>query len=473
MSYVWSWALLAMYAIGVLSAVDSVLRTRTSQGAIAWSLSLITFPYIAVPLYWVFGRTKFRGYAETKLKVEQATASISARSLQEAQEYVVHEDDHGPDYRSLRSLARMHATSGNRVDLLIDGEATFQSIFEGIARATEYVLVEFYIIRDDGLGRRLRDALIERAQAGVRVHVLYDEIGSLRLGRDYLSRLRAAGVHVSAFNTRRGPRNRFQLNFRNHRKIVVVDGRAAWIGGFNVGDEYLGLDPSIGRWRDTHVRVTGPAALGAQLTFCTDWYWATRQMLPLPWRPHLVPDATCKVLVFPSDPSSEFQSAGLFFLQAILAAKQRLWIASPYFVPDEGMIAALQLAGLRGVDVRILVPDRSDNRLVDFASWSYKEELQAAGVRIYRYKDGFLHQKVLVVDDRYAAVGTANFDNRSFRLNFEVTCVVAQERFAAEVASMLLRDFERSREMADDEVASKPMWFPFAKRFARLMAPIL
>jgi len=280
-------------------------------------------------------------------------------------------------------------------------------------------------------------------------------------------------VQVRAFNTTQGRRNRFQLNFRNHRKIVVVDGDAAWIGGHNVGREYLGLKPSVGHWRDTHTRVTGPAVLGAEQAFATDWLWAKGEHLDIDWDLDMDSKGDSTVLVFPSDPASEYEEAGLMFHQTIVAAQQRIWIASPYFVPDQGIVAALQLAALRGVDVRIIIPDEPDGPMVAMANWAYTRELLAVGVKVFRYQGGFLHQKVLLMDDQLAGVGTANFDNRSFRLNFEITMLVHDLFFAREVERMLETDLTRCRQVTLQEATSKPMWMRLGMAVARLFSPVL
>jgi cardiolipin synthase len=324
------------------------------------------------------------------------------------------------------------------------------------------------------LGRELQDRLINAAARGVQVHFLYDEIGSVGLTAAFRKRFLDAGIDPRPFHSRKGSGNRFQLNFRNHRKTVVIDGKVAWIGGHNVGDEYMGRDPEFGNWRDTHVRLEGPAAIGAQLAFVEDWRWAT-DTIPegLNWVPTRANDANMQALVIPTGPADELDSASLMFTGAINAARERIWIASPYFVPDDAVVQALQLASLRGVDVRILIPEKTDSTLVTLAAYAFFSRIKATGVEFYRYRDGFLHQKVVLVDDSLATVGTANFDNRSFRLNFEITAAIANPEFAAEVATMLEADFANARLMEADEYDQKPLWFKFAVRTAHLTAPVL
>jgi cardiolipin synthase len=462
------------YILSIAFALEAIMKTRTSQGAIAWTISLFAIPFIALPFYLVFGRNKFDGYLEQRKEIEPESLRLIQRSTGGIEQHIIPGGGDSPLYTSLFNLARMPATQGNSVELLIDGKQTFDSILEGLGAAEKYILFQFYTIRDDDLGRKLGRVLAEKAKSGVEVYLLFDEIGSRKFAGTRLYRsLKTSGVRVAAFNTTQGRRNRFQLNFRNHRKIVVVDGKSAWIGGHNVGDEYLGKNKKIGHWRDTHTRFQGPSVVGAEIAFATDWRWATRTTINLPLKSVREPQGDCNVLVFPSDPASEFEEAGLMYHQLIVDARKRIWIASPYFVPDRGIVAALQLAALRGVDVRIIIPDEPDGPVVGMANWSYTSELLPAGVKVYRYEGGFLHQKVLVMDDHIAGVGTANFDNRSFRLNFEITLLVHNLDFAQKVEQMLTIDMRQSRRVTREELADKPRWFPLAMGIARLFAPVL
>tara|TARA_R110001592_G_scaffold363371_1_gene685601 strand:+ start:216871 stop:218310 length:1440 start_codon:yes stop_codon:yes gene_type:complete len=467
-------ALVLVYIMAIVSALEVIMKARTSQGAVAWTISLLTLPYITVPLYLVFGRNKFDGYLEQRDEIEQESLRLIRQTSGLIEQHIVPVSNDTPLYASLFNLARMPATTGNRVQLLIDGQDTFDNLLEGLASAEKFILFQFYIIRDDGLGRRLCRVLADKAKAGVKVFVLYDEIGSRPFaGTRLYKQMQMTGVNVAPFNTTQGRRNRFQLNFRNHRKNVVVDGKYAWIGGHNVGDEYLGLKKRIGHWRDTHTRLEGPAVLGAMQAFATDWRWAARSAMNIEWAVSADKKGDSTVLVFPSDPASEYEEAGLMYHQAIVSAKRRIWIASPYFVPDHGIVAALQLAALRGVDVRVLIPDEPDGPVVAMANWAYTRDLLPVGVKVYRYQGGFMHQKVLLMDDHLAGVGTANFDNRSFRLNFEITLLVHDPAFAAQVDDMLQADLRRSRQVSMEEIENKPVWFPLAMGVAKLFSPVL
>lgn len=458
---------------GIMTSIRAILTARTSQGAIAWVVALILMPYISVPAYWIFGRSKFNGY----ITLRRQKSAISAPTLQASLIHMRAKDmlvtpQFGEPF-AIELLAHLPLTRGNDVELLIDGKETFPSIFAGIDRARDYVLVQFYIIHDDDTGRELFARLAAKVREGVRCHVLFDEIGSSGLTRSYVRDMRAAGIDVSPFNSRRGRWNRFQINFRNHRKIVIVDGREAWVGGLNVGDEYCGLDKKVGYWRDTHMRITGPVVQCVQAVFIEDWHWATGSVPRLEWRPEPAPSGASRVaLCLPSAPSDELETATLFFLDAINTARRRIWIASPYFVPDEQFISALQLAALRGVDVRILIPDKADNFLVQLSAWSYLEDLEAVGIKTFRYTKGFMHHKVVVVDNSYCTIGTANFDNRSFRLNFELTMAFADREFTEHVSRMLENDFSHSRLATTAEFHAHGFWYRLAVRAAMLLSPI-
>lgn len=469
---IWAAVTILVHIVGFLSSINAIMTARTSQGSIAWAISLNTCPYVAVPTYWFLGRSRFEGYERARQIKDVAVEEGLKMIFEKIKPYQVPAQDVSPGGQAAELLADMPLLGGNQVDLLIDGDATFDNIIEGIDAAKEYILFQFFIVKDDALGCRIKEHLLKKLAEGVKVYFLYDEVGSKDLSKDYQTELRKAGGKIVPFNTRKGKGNRFQINFRNHRKIVVVDGTTAWIGGHNVGDEYLGLDPKFGHWRDTHVRITGPAALSAQFSFVEDWNWATDTILRLNWTPVPSESGNSPVLIVPSGPADEIETCSLMFLHAINSAKERIWIASPYFVPDDAIVSALQLAGLRGVDVRILIPDMPDHMAVYLAAYSYFDEAGKTGVRFYRYTDGFLHEKAMLIDQALSTVGTANFDNRSFRLNFEVTAIVADEGFARQVEEMFIADFAKAREMEPGEFEKKSFWFRLAVKTARLTAPV-
>lgn len=466
--------LLSFHALGFFSSVHAVMTNRTAQGAIAWGVSLNTFPYLAVPFYWVFGRRKFEGYVESWQDRHKDVEALIARVHDALDPYEVQSIQRLPNYEALKKIAHTPMLRGNDVELLVDGKATFDSILDGLARARHYALVQFYIVRDDGLGRRLKAAMLDCRKRGVDVFFLYDEIGSKDLPRSYLEELEKAGVQYSRFNSTQGRRNRFQLNFRNHRKSVIIDGLETWIGGHNVGDEYLGLDPEIGPWRDTHVHITGPAAQLAQLVFLGDWYWAKRTTPKWSWEPKAAPSGSdVLAMVVPISPVSNIESAELFFVHALNAAKDRIWIATPYFIPDLAVMAALRLAAMRGVDVRVIFPMKSDNTVLDLATLWFVRELDGVGIRFYRHVPGFMHQKVFLVDDDVATVGSTNFDNRSFRLQFEINALVIDKPFARKVEQMLTNDLGDSEPYDPQSLNHASFVKRLAVSVARLTSPLL
>jgi cardiolipin synthase len=462
--------------IGIASAIHALFTVRTPQGTVAWVVGLVAFPWLGLPLYWFFGSRRFDAHSLAMQEKLCNHRELIDGVRAEMAPFRVEPAGIEPETASpLAAIARQEFLRGNRLELLIDGEATFDAILAEIARAKHSVYVQFYIMRNDGLGRRLLETLAAKAAEGVDCCFLIDSFGGAAITPPVMRHWRARGVRIAAFSALSSWRDRWRLNFRNHRKNVIVDGRVGFIGGHNVGDEYLGKNPKYGRWRDTHVRVEGPTALQLQMVFAADWYFTVGEILDANWQPHdpAPEDAGQRSLVLASGPSDQHERCTLFFLHVISMAQRRLWIASPYFVPDEGVLQALQLAAIRGVDVRILLPMKPDQYLVWLASFALLKELDHPRIHVHRFTGGFLHHKALVVDEGFAAVGTKNFDNRSFRLNFEITLAVTDARFAAEVAAMFERDFAESREVGPR--AYDALSFPqkVGAKAARLLAPIL
>ena len=463
-------AALLLHVAGVAAALRALMYTRTAQGAVAWVLGLVLLPYVTLVPYLFLGSSRFRGYVDMHRRRQREGRRPNA--WPERDMYLVR---HPPDpscarYAAIGTMLDSAFHGGHRLRLLIDGEATFAALLEAIARAEHYVLVQFFIFRDDELGGRLRRALLERAAAGVTVCVLYDGVGSHDLPRHYVDTLRAGGVAMHPFATRSWA-NRLQINFRNHRKIVVVDGWRGFVGGLNVGDEYLGRKPPLAPWRDTHMELQGPAVADLQQAFREDWFWITRKDLPFRAPPEALGAAS--TLIAATGPADWQESCSLFFVQAIHAARERVWLATPYFVPGQAVGAALSLAVFRGLDVRVLLPARPDHRTVFLSSTLHAYEAVRAGVRVFRYQPGFMHQKVMLIDDDTAAVGSMNLDSRSFRLNFEVSALNIDRPFAAEVEAMLLADFADSVEIDEREYRDAPYVRRVAMHVARLVDPIL
>ena len=463
--------LVAFEIVGILHVLHALMHVRTSQGTIAWVISLVTVPFIAIPLYWLLGRTRFSGHVggrrEKDVRLGKLAESMHQRLL--ALEVEIPEDD--AFERAARLLGGLPFTRGNRLEVLIDGEETFDRIFQAIQEAQYYLCVNFFIVKNDKLGTRFQQALMDRARAGVKVYFLFDEIGSHKLPRKFLRELRDAGVECNSFGINRYWWSRFQLNFRNHRKIVISDGKVALLGGLNVGDEYMGRDLRFGEWRDTHLEMRGPVVQAVQMVFLEDWFWASNQVPELHWDTASEEEDQIAAVI-PTGPADPGDSWQLIVAEAANSARSKLWIASPYFVPDEGVLTALQTAAIRGVDVRILVPERADHLLVWLSAFSYYEQSIPFGIRLFRYHRGFLHQKVMLIDQRLAAVGTANLDNRSFRLNFEITAFSTDRRFVDEITTMLAGDFNYAKEARVEDFTQRHFLFRAACRAARLLAPI-
>ncbi|MGB8328853.1 MAG: cardiolipin synthase [Polyangiales bacterium] len=467
MSSTFATVLLVSELFGVVLAIDAVMRPRSAQGAIAWSVALVSIPTVAIPIYLVFGRTRFRGYAEA---VREKERQLDERVPDWYRRMAAFAAQPTPGQERIEAVARrltgVPFTGGNRVDLLVDAEATYGAMLDAIAKAESYLLVQFYIVRDDSSGRALRDALIERARQGIRVCFLYDEIGSINLPVSYLDEMRREAIQVSGFRTTQGFLNRFQINFRNHRKLLVADGRTGFIGGLNLGDEYHGF-------RDTHLRIEGPAAQQIQQTFRKDWYWATRDIIDVADQPVVAGEPGQAVTIVNTGPADPVPKCSILFSELVASAGVRVWIASPYFVPDDVMTRALQSAAQRGVDVRVLLPDEPDQRFVELASLTYYTEMIGSGVRLFRYEGRFMHHKVVLVDDALAAVGTVNLDYRSLYLNFEETAVVADPQFARRVAAMLEDDLLHCKEVGPSQLENDPLHIRVQARVARLASPLL
>ncbi|MBK1828407.1 cardiolipin synthase [Haloferula rosea] len=473
----WEWipgltaiGLLCLHVAGLAHVIHVIMHGRTAQGTIAWIVCMVVAPWVAIPSYWVFGRKKFTGYVHARRKEDQELERLSSGMKERLKHYEF--KPAGVFSRAAELLGGLPFTRGNEAEILVDGNLTFESIFRSMASAKHYILVNFFIVKNDRVGTKFKEALIERATAGVKVYFLFDEVGSHKLPSSYLEDLRNAGVICHSFGVNRRWWSRLQINFRNHRKIVVVDGEEAFIGGLNVGDEYLGRDLKFGAWRDTHLRLRGPSVQAIQLVFLEDWNWAADEIPPLSWNGS-VETADQTIAIIPTGPADIGDSWQLVVAEACNNARDRLWIASPYFVPDQGVLTALQAAAIRGVDVRILIPEKADHLMVWLAAFSFYQEVIPYGVKLMRYHRGFLHQKVMLIDDSYAFIGTGNLDNRSFRLNFEISAVSTDPGFIDEVTHMLELDFNHAREAALTDLDDRSFGFRLACRTARLFAPIL
>ena len=451
-----------LHLLGLLAATHAVTHARTPQGATAWMFGLVLLPYVTLLPYLYLGSSRFLGY-------HAGHPAPTPQPMPEALEAVTVEPACGR-FAAISALQHRPFRGGHRLKLLIGGEAAFEEMFAAMAAARQCVLVQFFVIHDDLLGRRLQQLLLQRAAAGVQVCVLFDGVGSHALPQRYVDTLRAGGVAIHRFATHRW-RNRFQLNFRNHRKIVIIDGARGFVGGLNVGDEYMGLKPPLSPWRDTMLELYGPAVADLQKLFADDWQWITGRLPPL--LPSPAGEGEASVLIVAAGPADRLETGSLFFSAAINAARERVWLSTPYFVPDTAVRSSLQLAVLRGVDVRVLIPSRPDHHTVFLASTLHAHHALRAGIVMFRYQPGFLHQKALLIDDDCAAISSMNLDSRSFRLNFEVGALVVDKAFASDVEAMLTLDFSRAVAIDEREFRDAPYLRRVAMHVARLFDPLL
>jgi cardiolipin synthase len=489
-THIWYALTVAVYLVALWN-VGKVLGSRTTPGAaFGWIMFHLALPIAAIPLYWLIGDFRIKGYVRRHRAAARLLDAHEAEVL--AAEPSPGVDDVAPELRRtygpmktmLERFGAIFAPRPGAVTLLVDGDATFNAIFDAIKSAERYILVQYYIVRSDRLGLELKRLLIEKARAGVPVFMLFDDMGSFWLSSGYTADLKASGVRIARFLPMASIKRFFQLNFRNHRKLVVIDGHTAFTGGLNVGEEYVGRKSAKSRlryWRDTHVSVSGRPVAHLEDIFQEDWYFATGDVIELPEATSEVPAEqqpaqafASLVQVVPTGPTDEAVISVLYIMQLIGCAESRLWIATPYFVPDPAIMRALELAAYRGVDVRLILPRRSDNQLVQWVSLSYGEQLVPHGIKVMCYTPAFMHQKVLLVDDTLASVGTMNMDNRALYLNFETMVTVHDRAFNASVAAMLERDFLACRFLAPDKGPKIAQYLRKLRgNAARLLAPLL
>jgi cardiolipin synthase len=453
-----------------------ILRTRQPLAAVAWILGIILMPGLGGMLYLATGTTRLHGKTRRK-KEARAALELQLPSL------VAHEVSPPPDAsESVRTelmalachISETQPTWGNEVELISDTKRAYGLQEQAILEATNHIHVSYYIFQPDETGTRFRDVLIAKAREGVRVRFMYDAVGSLRLGRSFLAPMWDAGIRAARFLPVNPLRRRWVFNLRNHRKILVVDGRIGFTGGVNVGNEYIGRQSQFGYWRDTHMQLRGPSVLQLQQVFAQDWYFATDEELTAP---ELYPSAgepgDQVVQVIASGPDLPVEVCHELFFAAIASARRRVFIESCYFVPPDAIRLALLSAAHRGVDVRIILPERSAHLTALLAAQSYYEELLASGVHIFEYAEGLLHSKVVSVDGEWSYVGSANMDNRSLSLNFEAGVVFYGPRMATAIEEMFHTDLSRSHQLDLANWSRRSILRRMAENTCRLLSPVL
>lgn len=461
----------ALYLASV--TVWIVLQKRPPLSTVLWILVLAQLPYIGYAVYYFFGPQRLKRRRLKRLRSRLLISSQTERALLRE-----HEHQTPPPVARMAALARATSdiplSSATDVRLLVGGEQTYGAFMEAIAQALHHVHLEFYIFKPDRIGTAMRDLLAEKARQGITVRLLVDALGSDRLGRRFLAPLREAGAQVDFFhNVRIGRRWRPVTNYRNHRKILICDGRIGFTGGLNVtDDEDERVRPDA--YHDVHLRLEGGAVRWLQMVFLEDWAYTTGQRTDDCELDALLPDmpgGRHQLQILTSGPDDPRQSIHRALVAAINAATERVWLTTAYFVPSEAALMSLTNAARKGVDVRLLVPRRSDSLVVTAASRSYFDELLDAGVKVWEYRDRMLHSKTLLVDDTYSFIGTANFDNRSFELNFEVTALVYGEDMARQLGRQFELDLRHAARVPKDRHST------FVRRLfdasARLFSPML
>jgi cardiolipin synthase len=474
------WLLLLEVVVTLGTLLWVLHLKREPMSAIAWCLAVLLMPFLGPLLFVLFGyQTIHRPIARRK------TRRTTYRKLAADVPPEANPGDGAPDAAvplRWQVLARLghHSegfpvTAGNRVAFYHHGDPAYDAMIEAIHNARHHVHMEFFIFRPDESGRRFIEALCAASKRGVEVRFLYDSVGSYSLSSVLLRDLCGAGGKVAAFLPLLNPLYRLRINLRNHRKILIADGRTAFSGGLNIGDEYLGKNPRFGYWRDTHFRIEGPAVESLQRIFLEDWHFATEQLVRGPeYYPYFTEKpGTSLVQVVHSGPDTEYKAIRETYFAGILRARKRVWIASPYLVPDPGLRDALVLAGLAGYDVRFLGLFRPDKWLPFLAARFYWADLLAAGVKVYQYSRGMMHSKYVLVDGEWASVGTANTDNRSLFLNYEVNCLIYDPAAVAELEEHFLRDLEWSVQLDPKIYATRPFVSRIAENAARLFSPVL
>lgn len=473
-----TWAFVVAYAMLIITLIVAVLsENRNPLKALGWVMALLLFPVGGVILYFVFGRSM------------RNVKMISRRNRRK----LLNAESHHPIPKLSRqlspenhrriilgySVAEAMAYPSNSVEVINDGARMFESLFEDIRHARKYINLQFYIIANDALGRQLSDILIERAEAGVKIRVIYDYVGSFGSNSvNLFNRLRAHGVEVHSFFRIQFSEKLGRLNWRNHRKAVIIDGLIGYIGGMNVAQRYVD-GGSFGCWRDMAVRITGPGVLALQHNFAIDWKFMGHDLItdeaaapyPLAQRERSIDDVLVQIIS--SGPTNRWGNTHMLFIKAISGAKSRIYIQTPYFLPSEGLLTALQCAALSGVDVQVMLPYKSDSAVLTHASSSYVEECLLAGIKVYFYNAGMLHGKVLLVDDDFVTLGSTNFDYRSFEHNFEENIVMYSTEVNAEIARLFKIDQEDCTLIKLSEWNRRQRIRKARESLCRLLSPIL
>ncbi|WP_405115390.1 cardiolipin synthase [Paenibacillus sp. FSL K6-1217] len=468
--------------INIILALGFLFIERREAGYTwAWLMVLFFIPILGFVLYIFFGRNlKKKNFY--KLFIEEQEY-VQAEADKQLAAFAEKADERSQLLQNYSQLINMNIrsshgllSSDNEIAIYSDGHQKFAALFEDIRCARAEINIQYYIIQPDALGKQLRDELTRKAREGVKVRLLYDEVGSKRLSRHFFRELRAAGGEVEVFFPSLIRPLNFRINNRNHRKLCIIDGSIAYIGGFNVGDEYLGQVKKFGYWRDTHLRITGNAVSHIQGRFILDWHQAGKHErgdygeFSFNMEPRT---GTSPVQIITSGPNSSTEHLKNMYIKLILSAKESVYIQTPYFIPDTSFMDACKIALLSGVDLQIMIPNKPDHPFVYWATWAYAGDLLNYGAKILLYENGFLHAKTIVADGEVASVGTMNIDSRSFRLNFEVNAIVYDRAIAEQLQDIFLNDVRLCSELTPERYAQRSLVIKLKEGISRLLSPIL
>ncbi len=470
------WGLLVAYCVLIICLIGIVLsENRNPLKALAWVTGLLLFPVGGVILYVIFGRSIKNVKMISRRNRRKLLSHEEAQPLPKINNGITMENRQ--IIRLGYSIAGAIFYPGNDLKIFHSGKPHFDHLFDDLRNAKSYINLQFYIIANDRLGRELRDILIDRVAHGVKVRVIYDYVGSFDARRrDFFMKLREHGAEVHSFFRLAFPNHLNRVNWRNHRKVVVIDGKVGYIGGMNVAERYITGKP-FKKWRDTAVRFTGPAVAGLQYYFAVDWKFMGHALLcdEVNSQPSPLPGSIGNVMVqlITSGPTNRWGNMLLIFLKAISTAKKRIFLQTPYFLPSDGLLKALESAALSGVDVRVMLPRRSDSWILTYASRSYMEECLLAGIKMFLYDAGMMHGKVLIVDDDFASTGSTNFDFRSFEHNFEENIVTYSEEVNHALAEQFVEDAKECTRLKLSEWNRRPRMDKAKESVFRLLSPIL
>jgi cardiolipin synthase len=459
-----------------------IYETRSATKTMAYLLLILFIPVAGIVFYILFGVNYWqtKKYRKKSIEDEKMLQSLKKEMAVYADETISPADLSVENNRELAVMLekelRSPLTRRNKVKLLLNGEEKFPEVLEALRNAKHHIHIEYYIYEQDEIGEQIQNILIQKANEGVQVRFIYDDFGSPHIRKKNAERMKKAGIEIYPFQKVLFYILANRLNFRNHRKIIVIDGQTAFTGGINVSDKYINNNSSKLFWRDTHLRIDGPGVFYLQYLFLTNWNFCSGKKLQLDKLHFLVPKGhkeDCFLQVAASGPDSEQPSVLFSLLQAIYLAKKEILITTPYFVPGDSILEALRIAALSGLSVKLLVPGICDSKFVNAASKSYYKDLLCAGVEVYMYQKGFVHAKTLVADGNLSVIGTANMDYRSFELNFEVNVIVYDQMFSEKLRTVFFKDLKDAEKIDVDGWCKRPAYQQLPERIARLFSHVL